>query len=163
MNSNKASETPVRLSVPRIRKTPRRCLSSDEVDVLRRVADTLIPASGNNLAASKVTDFQSLAEKALAVLDPHFDDITSLLAELSSISSEKLWDCLETLNRERQSVFYPLSLLVLGTYIYSPELKESLGYPAPHQNYAELFDAADELASGILDPVVERGSIYTRI
>jgi hypothetical protein len=85
------------------------------------------------------------------------------LAELSSISSEKLWDCLETLNRERQSVFYPLSLLVLGIYIYSPELKESLGYPAPHQNYAELFDAADELASGILDPVVERGSIYTRI
>jgi len=42
----------------------------------------------------------------------------------------------------------------------SDEIKNTLHYPAPHPNPASMFEIADELSSGILDPVIERGPIF---
>lgn len=40
---------------------------------------------------------------------------------------------------------------------------EASPYPAPHQNPARMFDAAEELKSRIPEPVFARGPVYVRL
>ena len=42
----------------------------------------------------------------------------------------------------------------------TPQIMELIGYPGQHRDAAGLEDAANELDTGILDPVLERGYIY---
>ena len=54
--------------------------------------------------------------------------------------------------------FDPLSSIIAGAYFMTPQVKELIGYPGQHRDPAGLEDAANELETGILDPVLERGS-----
>ncbi len=152
-----------RLSVSEPRRTPPRALSDEEIRVLRLVGDTLIPATADNPAASDVAEFDQRAARAMAILWKQFDQLTALLSDLSTVSQEDMFAMLRDIEKFRNADFYFLSLVVVSAYLYSPQIKERLNYPDPHRDTPGLFDAADELSSGILDPVVERGPIYVPV
>ncbi|MBB3527363.1 hypothetical protein [Rhizobium sp. BK456] len=149
-----------RLSVSRPSAFPPRAFTADELQTLRVIADTLIPPHGDFLGGSGVSKFDELITKAAAILDKHFDLLVSLLEVLGTTPREEMWERLKRLEAEDGEGFYILSTLIAGAYIYSDEIKAELNYPAPHRNPPDLFDAADELSSGILDPVMDRGPIF---
>lgn len=149
-----------RLSVSRPSSAPPRAFTEVELQTLRTIADTLIPPQGEFRSGSAVSKFDQLITKAAAILDKHFHLVTGLLEELRLTPETEMWERLKKLEAEDGEGFYVLSTLIAGAYIYSDEMKSELNYPAPHRNPPDLFDAADELSSGILDPVIERGPIY---
>lgn len=150
----------MRLSVSHMKRRPRRAFTEQEAGVLRLVADTLIPAKGSYRSGSSVTGFIGLATRATTILDAKFEMLEALLAELENVPPGSMWQYLEELNCTRFDAFYTLSLIIAAAYLNSPELKSELNYPAPHQNPAGMFEIADELSSGILDPVIERGPVF---
>ena len=162
MNLQSETSRPTRLSVSRTKRAARRALTEDEMRILRLVADTLIPAAEGKLSGSAVKDFERLTGQALAILDARFDQLTAVMADLSPVSAADMWDRLREFNSVRADDFYWLSMVVVAAYLYSPEMKATLGYPTPHPNPYDLFEVAEELESGILDPVIERGEIYVR-
>ncbi len=42
------------------------------------------------------------------------------------------------------------------------QVAAALGYPRPHRSPIDALQIADELETGILDPVVERGPLHAR-
>lgn len=157
------AHTNERLSVSMPRQAPPRNFTDLEMQTLRVVADTLIPAANGNPSGSGLAKFEGLVTRAAAILDKHFATLTAILGELSAIPSEQMWDRLRELEAQDNETFYLLSTLLAGAYLYSDEMKAELQYPAPHRNPPGLFDAADELSTGILDPVIERGPIFVRV
>ena len=154
-----------RLSAPNLRKRPRRELTSEEAATLRRVAGALIPAgdADGEIAADTIADFDALAQEALAIMDPAFDSITDALEQLQHVRDDELFAWLRGLDQQEPNLFYSLSLLVTSIYLYSPEVEAELGYPHPHRNPAPENQFVEELETGLLNPVIERGSIYVPI
>ncbi len=151
-----------RLSISKVRSRPRREFTVDEMRVLRLIADTLIPASGTCPTGSGVEDFDALATQAMTILDKHFEKVTNVLSELLNVPPSLMWERLREMNDTRADEFYWLSMVVVAAYLYSPEMLKSLNYPLPHPNPASMFQIAEELEGGILDPVIERGEIFVR-
>ena len=160
-----ATTSPVtdRVSVSRLRKNPPRPLGPTEIETLRRVADTLIPPGHGVLSGSAIPEFEILVTKAAAILDKGFPQLVALLEELAPIADEGLWPALEAIAARDVAGFYTLSTIVAGAYLYSNEVREQLDYPLPHSNPPGLFDAADELSSGILDPVMTSNFTYRSV
>ena len=145
---------PDRLSVSKPSKLPPRPLTAEEMATLRRIADTLIPPGDGVVSGGNVTGFDALATRAAAILDKTFDLLTAALERLAPVPQDALWDTLKALSEEDDAAFYTLSTLLVGVYLYSDEVKAQLAYPVPHRNPPDFFDAANELSSGILDPVM---------
>ncbi|MBY5825866.1 hypothetical protein [Rhizobium leguminosarum] len=163
MTNNPKVSSEKRLSVSRPSAAPPRPFTEIELQTLRTVANTLIPPQDNFRSGSAVSNFDQLITKAAAILDKYFELLTNVLEELRVTPETEMWDRLKRLEAEDGETFYVLSTLIVGTYIYSDEIKSELNYPTPHRNPPGLFDAADELSSGILDPVIERGLIYRAV
>ena len=149
-----------RLSVPPRRTSPPRPLSDSEHATLLRIADTLIPESGPNPKASDARDFVPYLHLALAARADVFETVLKAVGELANVPDNDLRHALKRMWREDKVTFDPLSSIVAGAYFMSPQVKELIGYPGQHRDPAGLEDAANELETGILDPVIERGPIY---
>ncbi|MDX8356480.1 hypothetical protein [Sphingopyxis terrae] len=149
-----------RLSVSRVRKNPPRPFTPLEIETLRRIADTLIPPGEGVLSGSAVPEFEDLVTKAAAILDKGFADLVALLEELAPQPCGDMWQALQAIAARDEPAFYTLSTVIAGAYLYSREVREQLDYPLPHRNPPGFFDAAEELSSGILDPVMGGGFSY---
>ncbi len=150
-----------RLSISTHTTTPPRALTDKELGNFKLVADCLIPAVNGLRAGSDVTDFNELITRAAALSGAKFDKLMQIVAETDAASGhDELWKYLKEMSVKRPSDFYVLSTTVSAAYLYSAEMQASLNYPKPHQNPASMFDVADELSTGILDPVMERGRTY---
>lgn len=154
------SEVHDRLSVSRPKKAPPRDFTAAEMATLRRVADTLIPADNGLPSGGGVQKFEELATRAAAILDKTFPALIAVIEQLAPVPQADLWDTLKSLAANDDGGFNAISTLVVGVYLYSDEIKEGLGYPAPHRNPPDFFDAADELSSGILDQVMASDFTY---
>ena len=80
--------------------------------------------------------------------------------KLADVPDAELMDALRQMWSEDKSTFDPLSAVVAGAYFMTPQVMELIGYPGQHRDPAPLEEAANEIGSGIMDPVLERGSIY---
>lgn len=149
-----------RLSVPPRHTRPPRALTEPELTALLRVADCLIPASGPNPKASDADQYASYLQLALAARADAFDAIVAGSSKLSDIPAEELWDALKAMSVEDEATFVPLSSVLAGAYFMTPQVMKLIGYPGQHRDPAPLELAAEEIGSGILDPVLERGFIY---
>ena len=149
-----------RLSVP-IRDTrPPRGLEDDELATLLRVADCLIPAAGPNPAPSDADGFLEYLHLALAARGDAFDRVVLALKELSAFTGDALRMALKNMWATDKETFDPLSAIVAGAYFMTPQIMKLIGYPGQHRDTPALDEAANELETGILDPVLERGFIY---
>ncbi|WP_280250053.1 hypothetical protein [Nocardia abscessus] len=149
-----------RPSVPPRRLRPPRPLDQQQWQGLLRIADCLIPAVGPNPAASEAQDYGRHLELALAARADAFDTIVRVIDEVAGVPDEQLRAALKQLWAEERAAFDPLSSVVAGAYFMTPQVKALIGYPGQHRDPAGLEEAADELGSGILEPVLERGHFY---
>jgi hypothetical protein len=151
-----------RLSSPKIGKATARQLSAAEVESLRRVASALIPRDDGHLGGGDVEGIEDLMHEALAIMDPDCTSIPQLAQQFDDIPEADLFGALRRMSGDDPDGFYVLSLFVSGVYLYSPEIERALGYPHPHRNPFAIDQVVDELGTGILEPVVQRGEIYVR-
>lgn len=149
-----------RLSVPARKTLPPRPLTEHELSALLRVADCLIPAAGPNPKASDAEQYTSYLALALAARADVFETVVAGAVTLADVDDDGLWDALKRMWTEDRFTFDPLSSILAGAYFMTPQVKALIGYPGQHRDPAPLQQAADEIGSGILDPVLARGSIY---
>lgn len=150
----------LRLSVPARRTSPPRPLTDAEHGTLLRIADTLIPASGPNPKASEAEEFGAYLQLALAARADVFDVVLRAVGELADVDDGNLREALKKMWANDTATFDPLSSIIAGAYFMTPQVKALIGYPGQHRDPAGLEDAANELETGILDPVLDRGYIY---
>jgi hypothetical protein len=155
-----SSASPQRLSVPPRKTQPPRPLTEDEQLTLLRIADTLIPAAGPNPKASDADQFVPYLHLALAARADVFDAVVKAVTQLAAVPDDAMYAELKTMWAQDKFTFDPLSSIIAGAYFMTPQVKELIGYPGQHRDPAGLEDAANELETGILEPVLERGHIY---
>jgi hypothetical protein len=149
----------VRLSVPPYQRTPPRELTTQERAALIAVADTLIAPSGDLSAPSRTPGYEQWLDRALAARRDMFDAITESAIRLTS--ADTLPVAVRELARSGPAEFSALSSVLAGAYLMVPEVRQAIGYPGQERKHPRFDEAADEIMDGILDPVIQRGSIYT--
>ena len=154
------SPTTQRLSVPPRIARPPRPITDAESAALLRVADCLIPESGPNPKASDAADYLPYLHLALAARCDVFEAVVASALSLRDVPDDDLWAALRTMWAQDQAAFDQMSTVLAGAYFMSPQVKTLIGYPGQHRDPAGFEDAANELETGILDPVLERGPIY---
>ncbi|CUR56132.1 conserved hypothetical protein [metagenome] len=147
------------LSVPRRFVTPRP-LTESELCTLRAVADALIPAAGDNPAATQEPGLDDMLVTAAHARADAFVEITEALATLRDLTPADLDTELRRLHAEDEGVFQPLSAVVAGAWLLLPTVRARIGYAGQKADPAPLELAVDEISSGILDDVLERGPIF---
>lgn len=144
---------------PRGMKAPR-ALTPDERVTILAVADALIPQSGTNPQASDASGYEEWLQRAIDARAEQFDDLVEALSAVGGLSGEPLFARLRDFSGEDPLRFQVLSAIVAGAYLMVPEVKVAIGYPGQRRNPLKLEEAIDQISDGILDPVIERGSIY---
>ena len=152
--------SPSRLSVPPRFAAPRQ-LTSAEVGTLRAIADALIPAAGDDPAATAEPDFEAWLTRAIDARADAFEVITAFLAQLDGATAEVIDQRLRALHAGQPEQFQALSAVVAGAWLLVPAVRARIGYPGQRRDPARLDEAADQISDGILDPVLARGPIYT--
>jgi hypothetical protein len=160
MTSTAAGGAPARLSVP-VKFAAPRPLTAAEIRTLRAIADVLIPAAGDNPAATAEPDYDAWLIRAVNARADAFDPITAVLARLDGASPDAIDQALRALHAGQPGQFQALSAVVAGAWLLVPAVRARIGYPGQKRDPARLEEAADQLSDGILDPVIARGPIYT--
>lgn len=130
-------------------------LSGDEVARLRAVAEALIPGDGTSPAAARVAEIDRLLGEAAVALGV---GLGQLQDALSRLPGEIDWASLERFSASDGEAFELVATVAAGAYFMSPAVLESLGYPTGPRSAAPFDLAAEELGSGVLDPVIAGGS-----
>ena len=155
---------PARLSVPRAFAAPR-ALTEAEVRALRVIADVLIPAAGSAPgscpAATDEPDFDACLRRAVDARADAFSSITAVLAAVGGASPADVDAAMRSLHGSEPAVFQALSAVIAGAWLLTPTVRARIGYPGQRRDPARFDEAADQLADGILDPVIDRGPIFT--
>jgi hypothetical protein len=151
----------VRLSMPPVPARPRRALTERELLGLLRAADVLMPASGPEPAASRAPGFVPSLDVALGARLDAFELIAAEGDRLSTLNDEELAADLRRLATTEPATFQPLSTVLAGAYLQIPEVRAAIGYPGQHRKHPQFDEAANDIMDGILDSVIERGSVYT--
>ena len=155
------SDPPQRLSVPRRVTTPPKDLSPAQRATLHRVADQLVPAAGDNPPATQAPGFDQWLDRCIAARRDAVDLLLTTLDRLGGAEGAGLDQALRQLHADdAEGRFHLISSIVAGAYLAGDHIRRLVGYPGQFRQPASFDDAANELADGILDPVLERGHIY---
>jgi hypothetical protein len=150
---------PQRLSVPRRVTTPPKELSQAQRATLHRVADQLVPAADGNPSATQAPGFDGWLDRCIAARRDAIDLLLSTLDQLAG--ADDLDRALRGLHADdAEGRFHLISSIVAGAYLAGDHIRRLIGYPGQFRQPARVDEAAEELADGILDPVLERGHIY---
>ena len=154
--------TPDRLSAPAPRLTPPRALTSAEYESAARLADLLCCGPEHPIARpSECPEFAELLNLALATRSDVFDEVCAALNEAGSAGDAHAW--LHDLYARNRRNFNDLAMVLAGAYLMVPAVRAHVNYPGQGRNPAPYDQIADELSSGILDPVMERGPIHRSV
>jgi hypothetical protein len=129
-------------------------LSPEQLNRIRAVASVLLPGSSDTPAADAVPDFDELVQQAATALA---GEGRSLAEAIDALPAELTQDSLSAVATSDATTFDQVSLLAVGAYFMSPTVLASLGLPTGERRPANREQVVDELDSGILDAVLERG------
>lgn len=129
-------------------------LSLDQLERVRAAAVILLAGSMESAAPEDLPDFEELLQLAAGALH---GEGRALAAAIDAIPLEPTWEGLSALADHEPSSFQLVSLLAVGAYFMSPSVLASLGIPAGKRRAANPEQVVDELGTGLLDPVFERG------
>jgi hypothetical protein len=159
MSSHVNPAAPERLSVPKWAPTPTTSLTSAQRDTLHRVANQLIPAAGDNPAGSDAPGYDRWLDRCIAARRDAVDLLVTTLDQLGH--EDDLDQALRRLHADdSEGRFHLVSSIVAGAYLAGDEIRRLIGYPGQFREAAKIDDAANDLADGILEPVLKRGYIY---
>ena len=129
-------------------------LTEEQLELVRSTAAVLLPGSAESPAPAAIPDFDELLQSAARALE---GDTRGLGAAIAALPVEATWESLSALAERDPSAFEQVSLLAVGAYYMSPIVLASLGMPTGERRPADREQVVDELDSGILDAVLERG------
>ena len=112
------------------------------------------PGSPDSPAADDLSNINALLQQAAAALN---SGRPTLRAAISALPPELTWESLRNFAADDPSSFEQVSLLAVGAYFMSPDVLAALGFPSRQRLRADPEQVVDELSSGILDAVYERG------
>ena len=152
---------PMRLSAPDHPRRPPRELTERERDGLLRIADALIPEAHDLPAASRAPEYERWLSRSLTARAESFEVVAAEGDAHCGLDPSAVTSSLRAMSEERPEVFQPLSAILAGAYLMVPDVRQGIGYPGQERRRPRFDEAADEIMDGILDPVIERGPIYT--
>lgn len=150
-------------SVPVYTARPPRPLTGSERAALVRIADQLIGAGTAGPAPSAVDDFDRWLDRALAARRDSFEAILALAEALAEVPEDQLTDALRAASSDPTSAFSVLGTVLAGAYLMVPEVRCRLGYPGQGEHPAPFDQSAEELMTGVLDPVMARPPVYRKV
>lgn len=132
-------------------------LSDQERAVFAKMADYLIPEGEGMPSAVKVGAAGPLLDK---VLSYRTDLVEALLRGLRQVSDMDGKAGAAHLGEHDPGAFHALSLAASGGYYMSEEVRRLIGYPGQESRPFDPHGTTDYLDDGLLQPVIDRGSIY---
>lgn len=150
-----------KLSVPDYLRKPPREPTAAERAALGAVADALIPPKEGFGAPTEVRGFDRWLDRALAARADALETIFAAALPFAEIPSEERLAALREFSERDPEDFHLLSAVVAGAYLMIPEVRRAIGYPGQIPHPARFDEAAEQIMDGILDPVIDRGGIYT--
>jgi hypothetical protein len=142
------------ISVPPRYATPR-ALTEAESQVLTRVARVLVPEHAGRPGAADEPGFGQAVRTAADARADAFAVLQDTLAALASLDQRDLENRLPDLMDRDPGAFQVLSTIVAGAWLLTPTVRDRIGYRGPERKLAGAFEAASQLDSGLLDPVLE--------
>jgi hypothetical protein len=130
-------------------------LSDPQRARLTKVATELIPNTPDAPGPGGLPEYDQLLQQACNALDRDWDAVQAAIERLPSDIS---WSSLAAYADESPDSFELVALVLVGAYFMSPSVLTSLGIPPGPRRRAPHDQAANELGTGILDAVLERGS-----
>ncbi len=122
-------------------------------EAFARLADELLPATGDLPAPSSVGVSERWLDRALAARPDLAAPLERALA--AGVSASELADA-------DPEAFAALALLVPGAYYLHPRVRRLIGYPGQRPDPAADDESDHWLRDGLLDPVVARGEIWRK-
>lgn len=129
-------------------------LSPRQVDHVRAAAVILLASPSDSPALDALPDVDELLQQAAAALG---NKGQVLAAAIDALPPEPSWENLSAFADGDPESFELVALLAVGAYFMSPAVLDSLGRPSGVRRRASHDQAVDELSTGILDAVLERG------
>ncbi len=130
-------------------------LSEEQRELLRAVAVALIPGDATSPPAADVPELDGLLTDAATALGVGFGALRDAVGRLPDPID---WTTLARFAQEDRVAFDQVATVASGAYFMSTAVLASLGYPTGPRTAAPFDLAAEELGSGILDPVMAAGS-----
>jgi hypothetical protein len=130
-------------------------LRSEQLTRICTTAGILLPGSPDSPAPGFLPEFEALVQSAANALSR---ESSALEEAIDRLPVELSWNTLAAFANDEPEGFELISLMVIGAYFMSPTVLAALGLPTGDRRPAPLDQAVDELSSGILDAVLDRGS-----
>lgn len=125
---------------------------------LAEVADQLIPAAHGMPSAGDIVDGACVA----FVLGARPDLAEPLRAALADDVPSGAQERLAALGTSRPDLLDALQLVVVAGYYSDAAVRAALGYPGQVARPVSAFDYPEYVEEGLIDRVLERGSIWRR-
>ena len=132
-------------------------LTDGDLERLAALAGILLPARGKMPAPHDIVTFRDLLAKTATASGLSRDEVQAAMA---TMPPRLEWESVQQFATEHPQHFENLALLASGAYVMAPLVLERLGFPEDRRNPAGPLDAADEYETGILEPVIRRGSCF---
>ncbi|MBF6620577.1 MAG: hypothetical protein ITG02_10145 [Patulibacter sp.] len=123
---------------------------------LASVADLMVPGDGEMPAASVAGVAENLLDDVLRARPDLQVPLVALLQRIAPLSPDGALAAV----RDDRAAEDLLALVVVGGYMMHPAVGAAVHYPGQQPQQVNPFDINDVIDEGLLDPVVERGSIY---
>lgn len=124
---------------------------------LAALADVLVPAYDGLPAASETDALGKWLDRVLQARPDLEPELVRVLAGAEGREPEAE---LRRLESEDRAGFETLALAVASSYYLSPRVRRAIGYPGQKASPPFPDESDYYLRDGLLDPVLERGSIY---
>lgn len=122
-----------------------------------KIADVLIPEAEGMPAASAVGVPSHLLDLVLAVRADMLEPLLRALRSTRDLDGDLAVRQLHTTDPE---AFEAVSLAASGGYYMSPTVRELINYPGQESRPFDPDKTTEYLEDGLLQPVIDRGSIY---
>ena len=142
-------------------------LTPEQWHTLLASADALIPGTAERAAPSALAGFDQWLQRALDARPDLAAAMIPTLAELAADArtgtAAELFVRLADLDTRDPLAVAGLGTIVAGAYTMHPAVLTAIGYPGQGRNPAPFSQATDELATGLLDPVLEAGPVIRSV
>jgi hypothetical protein len=129
-------------------------LTPAHVDLLGRIADVLLTSTRGAPVPTELGGFAGWTLRAARARSRTMDPV---VAALAAIDAGDVEGSLRRLESSASAGFELIASIAVGAYTMHPDVMAAVGYPEPRRAPVPFDQSAEELASGVLDPVLGIG------
>jgi hypothetical protein len=129
-------------------------LTPDHIGLLGRIADVLLASTRGAPVPTELSGFAEWTLRAARARSRSMDPVVTALA---AVDPGDIGASLRRLESSAPADFELIASIAAGAYTMHPDVLAAVGYPAPRRAPVPFDQSAQELSSGILDPVLGIG------